>query len=434
MTRSCGDPSSGPRHNSRLTETFGERVARSKQREFLPATGIFVDMDGADMNRGKLVRVAAFLPLAFALAATGARAAGGLNGKDDPKRGGPRSTTTETTSPSSPSAVTAAVTTTTSPTTTVATTTVATTTATATRATTTTATTTTATTSGTLLTNVDYSSPSPFGWTWQIQAGNDGFSDSYHAGSIFEAVTDPNGGTRRVAHVYLPARASGGRAAEGTASRHVDLGTTDFYGLSVRVPVGWHTIPQNASWHTVAAQFNYGSLGGPPVSLIVQPNDLEVMILAGKVTSSGGSVTGYEFIAAPNAGIPLYILKNLAAYEGQWIDLVFEIKWADAWNGYVNAWVRTPGGSWAQSVNTLQTFGKLVPTQQWGPGEDVQTDVNGIVTGTGGSWPSLNVPGQPMFTTDKAGLYAGPGSVPMDFWESTFVRGTTFAAVAERLS
>jgi Polysaccharide lyase len=291
--------------------------------------------------------------------------------------------------------------------------------------------------SGTLLDQIDYAGPSPFGWTWQIQAGNYGLNDSNHSGSIFESVADPNGGSRKVAHVYLPARSSGGRAAEGTAKRYVDLGTTDYYGFSIRVPVGWHSIPQDPNWHTVAAQFNYGSLGGPPVSVVAQPNDLEVMILSGLVSSSSGSVTGYEFQASPNsnsiAGTRLYLLQNLSAYEGQWIDVVIGIKWATTWNGWVDGWVRTSGGTWQKVVNTLQTYGKLVPTQQWGSGEDVQTDVNGIVTGSGGSWPSLNVPGHPMFTTDKAGLYAGPGSTPMNVWESAFLRGTTFDVVASKL-
>ena len=285
---------------------------------------------------------------------------------------------------------------------------------------------------GTLLTDVDYAQPSPFGWTWQIQAGNYGFNDSGHAGMTFEVVSDPTGLVRKVAHINLPIR-SGGHAAEGTARRYIDLGTTDFYAFSIRVPVGWHLIPQDPSWHTVAAQFCYGSLGGPPVGLIVYPNDLYVMLLSGKVVNSGGGVSGYELVAAPNSGVHLNLLTGLTAHEGEWVDLAFEIKWATTWNGYVNGWSRVKGGTWVQTVDTQKSFGKLVPTQQWGDGENVQTDVNGIVTGSGGSWPTLNIPGKPMFATDKAGLYAGPSTSVLDFWHSTFKRGTTFDVVTAAL-
>jgi hypothetical protein len=281
---------------------------------------------------------------------------------------------------------------------------------------------------GSLLNRVDYTTPSPFGWSWQIQAGNYGRTDSYHTGSIFESVADPNGATRNVAHIHLPASTTG-RAAEGVYRRPIDLGVTDYYALSLRVPVGWHTIAQNSSWHTIAAQLNYGGLGGPPVSLVVQPDDLELMMLSGHVSAdSSGNATGYEFQASPNynsqTGTRLYLDRNLTAQEGQWIDVVIEVKWATTWNGFVNAWLRTPGGSWSQVVDTQQTYGKLVPTQQWGTNVEGNTvDVNGIDASTG----------KEFLSSDKAGLYAGPGPTPMDIWESAFLRGTSFDAVASRL-
>lgn len=279
--------------------------------------------------------------------------------------------------------------------------------------------------SGALLDQINYSRPSPFGWTQQIQAGNYGLTDASHSGTIFESVVDPDGGTRRVAHVFLPTRSSGGRAAEGVYRRPIDLGATDFYGLSLRVPMGWHAMPQDRSWHTIAAQLNYTGLGGPPVSLVVGPHDLEIMMLTGHVSAdSSGNATGYEFQASPNfnafAGKRLYVTRNLAALEGQWIDVIIEVKWATTWNGYVDAWIRTPGGSWAKTVDTLRKYGKLVPTQQWGSVEGHTVDADGIDASTG----------QPYLSSDKAGLYAGPGPTPMDIWESTFLRGTTFGTVA----
>jgi hypothetical protein len=278
---------------------------------------------------------------------------------------------------------------------------------------------------GTILEQINYDNPSPYGWTWQIQAGNYGFTDSYHLGTTFETVLDPNGGSRHVAHVHLPP-SNTGRAGEGVYKRTVDLGSTDYYGLSIRVPVGWHNIAQDPNWHTLAAQFNYGVDDGPPISLGVQPNDLQLMMLTGQVTAdASGNATDYEFQASPNVSNRLYLTQNLTALEGQWIDIIVEVKWATTWNGFVNAWIRPAGGSWTQAVDSQATFGKLVPTQQWEttPADGSLVDINGIDQYTG----------QPKVTTDKAGLYAGPGSTAMDIWESTFIRGTTFNVVANQL-
>jgi hypothetical protein len=274
---------------------------------------------------------------------------------------------------------------------------------------------------GLLLERIDYSKPAAYGWTWGIQAGNHGFTDSYHQGTVFEAVTDPAGGTRKVAHIYLPA-SSTGRAAEGVFRRPIDLGKTDYYGLSVRVPAGWHTFAQNPNWHTLAAQLNYGGLGGPPVSLVVGRHTLEVMMLTGHVSANAaGGATGYEFQASPNQGTRLYLTQALP--DATWVDVIVEVHWATTAKGWVDAWMRLPGGSWVRKVDTQTTFGKLVPTQQWGDVEGHSVAVNGIDSETG----------QPFVTADKAGLYAGPGARPLDFWESTFLRGASFGAVATEL-
>jgi hypothetical protein len=261
---------------------------------------------------------------------------------------------------------------------------------------------------------VDYDEPAPYGWTWGIQAGNAGTDDAGHHDTSFDVVADPAGNRGRVARIWLPPRNSGGRAAEGLLRRHIDLGRTDYYRLSIRVPRGWHTLYQDSEWHTLIAQFNYVGLGGPPVGVVITPSALLITMTSGQVRSdANGTVTGYGFQANLNRGKRLYLLRRLP--EAQWVDMLVGITWATTPSGRVRGWVRLPDQKWALAVDTLKRFGRGVPTQQWGYGEGRSITIDGIDRSTG----------EQAVTADKAGLYAGPGRDPLQVWESPLVRTTT---------
>ena len=101
---------------------------------------------------------------------------------------------------------------------------------------------------GTIVERVDFSTPSPYGYTWGIQAGSAGSTDPAHVGTVLNAATDPGGSGKLVGHCSLPS-SSGGRAAEGLIKRTIDLGVTDYYGVSVWVPSGWHlACPPVGGW------------------------------------------------------------------------------------------------------------------------------------------------------------------------------------------
>ncbi len=278
--------------------------------------------------------------------------------------------------------------------------------------------------SGVIVSRVDFNAPPDFGYTWGIQAGNHGSTDPAHVGSVLDAVYDPSGTGNKVGHMYVP-QTSGGRAAEGLVKRTIDPGTTDFFGLSIRVPAGWSTLAQNSGWHTLLSQFNYSNVGdgGPPVSLCIGQTSLELFVLSGKVSlDAGGTANGYEFQASSNAGQRLILTNSLA--EQVWIDLIVEVGWSAAWAGHVNGWIKQ-AGQWAQVVDSQAIFGKPIPTQQWNsqPNAGSSIDINGVDVKTG----ALAV------TCDKSGLYAGPGPAYTVF-HRMWVRGTTFGVVAEALA
>lgn len=278
---------------------------------------------------------------------------------------------------------------------------------------------------GSIVFKVNYASAYPWGWDWGIQAGNhDASTDSMHVGTTFDAVADPGGTANTVARIVLPGDSSRGRAAEGLHPRNIDLGVTDFFGWSIRVPSAWLTTAQNTSWHSWCAQMNYGSLGGAPLALQIDQNGVEMSVLAGQVSAdSAGNATGYQFQANANQGPRLMMLNSLAA--NTWLDFIIEVKWETTFNGYVNSYYKS-GGVWTKVLDSVSVVGGLHPTMQWCsvPVEGNVVSITGIDQSTG----------QPYRTADKAGLYVGPNAGGYTIWHRTGGRYTTLSKAQEQMN
>jgi hypothetical protein len=351
------------------------------------------------MSRRKLVRTAALIPLAFALAATGAQAAYSVSGKDGPRKGGPRSATTETTT-TSPAAAT--TTTTTPP-----------------PVTTTTATAPT----GSVTFAGDFETGNASQWTWGAQCANYGIGGGGRGNLYLDGSTVGQG--KYSGRFELPSYGSGTRACEVLAKRTPGLGTTDVYGQMIYLPSNWRTATSDVGFGVIAFQPNYESVASPGISLWLRQTGAQLVMVTGHVVWSG----------TPGASTPVYQYNNstqLGAWPnapraipdgqlqtGVWHELVYEIHWATDSTGYVKVWHRVKGQlSWTQTLDI-----ENVPTFQWG-----YTESGGYVTAAG-----TNADGSTYTTCDKVGAYTSAGASAITLWQDGFVRGTTFDAVAGRM-
>jgi Polysaccharide lyase len=242
-------------------------------------------------------------------------------------------------------------------------------------------------------------------WTGGVQCANYGTqTDSTVTRGDLYLDTATMGQGRYSGRFELPAAAT--KTACEVLSRHnIGLGSDDYYGLMVYLPVGWQE-PSSAGWGLMVAQLGFQGIWGPPIGIEAHADEIDLVAQTGLCRTDG---TGCAYSSGPGGNVHLMVAVPAPLPLGVWHELVIHIHHATDLTGVVEVWHRLKGQTaWTQTVSWSG-----YPTVQW--------------TADGFSTLKFND------VVDKIGAYRGDATFPLTVWEDGFVRGSTFAAVAARL-
>ena len=218
-------------------------------------------------------------------------------------------------------------------------------------------------------------------------------------------VTRPVARGKFAARFDLPA-SDRNHSCEVLRRRTLAVGSDDWYGLEVRLPMNWQS-PSRAGWGLVIAQFNFQGIWGAPVSLVATAGTVNLVLQSGLCNDVNSPRPGCAFSSGTAGNVSSLVVVPQPIARDRWHQLIVHVKWASDSSGLIEAWHRLRGSTkWIPRVRRNGW-----PTVQW----------------------SAQRPPTYQGTVDKIGAYRGKAAFPLSVWHDTFVVGASFGAVAAKL-
>ncbi len=172
----------------------------------------------------------------------------------------------------------------------------------------------------------------------------------------------------------------------------------EYYGVAIKVPVGWQAPQKSGSgtWGIFMQLHGPDNLGGasPSIALLAE-NDYRIQLCGGDLLDGG--------TRSSNRGPVKYSFTNGALNQGKWVQFMVDVVWSATNTGYVAVYRRDEG-----QTNWTRVFERRgTPTLQYHYRQAVGPHY----------W--------------KVGFYRSPSSITNVLYMGPFVRGKTFADVAQ---